>query len=180
MFLGQTQPPVYHTTAPSSPIECIVDASVQPVRPLFASAILRLKQPFSEGAYKSFIDLQDKLHMNLCRQRKLVAIGTHDLDTIEAPFRYMARDPKEIKFAPLNKDQEYTAEELMTVYEVGPLVGWAWPRLMSRRRPIVTWQSTCPSSVMRRRTRSFTTPRTECSPCRQSSIRSVGFLGQRR
>ncbi|KAI5450987.1 phenylalanine--tRNA ligase subunit beta [Naganishia albida] len=117
MFLGQTQPPVYHTTAPSSPIECVVDASVQPIRPLFASAILRLKQPFSEGAYKSFIDLQDKLHMNLCRQRKLVAIGTHDLDTIEAPFRYMARDPKEIKFAPLNKDQEYTAEELMTVYE---------------------------------------------------------------
>jgi phenylalanyl-tRNA synthetase beta chain len=119
MFLGQTQPPVYHTTTPSAPIECHVDASVGAIRPLFASAILRLKEPFSEGAYKSFIDLQDKLHMNLCRQRKLVAIGTHDLDTIEAPFRYMARDPKEIKFAPLNKDQEYTAEELMTVYEVG-------------------------------------------------------------
>jgi phenylalanyl-tRNA synthetase beta chain len=117
MFLGQTAPPVYHTTTPASPVECIVDSSVQSIRPLFASAILRLKEPFSEGAYKSFIDLQDKLHMNLCRQRKLVAIGTHDLDTIEAPFRYMAKDPKEIKFAPLNKDQEYTAEELMTVYE---------------------------------------------------------------
>lgn len=118
MFLGQTSPPIYHTTSPANPVECTIDASVLPIRPLFASAILRLKQPFSEGAYKSFIDLQDKLHMNLCRQRKLVAIGTHDLDTIQAPFRYMARDPREIKFAPLNKDEEYTAEELMTVYEV--------------------------------------------------------------
>lgn len=32
--------------------------------------------------------------------------------------RYMAKAPKDIKFAPLNKDQEYTAVELMTVYEV--------------------------------------------------------------
>jgi phenylalanyl-tRNA synthetase beta subunit len=27
--------------------------------------------------------LQDKLHQNLCRQRTLVAIGTHDLATIK-------------------------------------------------------------------------------------------------
>ena len=38
--------------------------------------------------YESFIDLKDKLHQNLCRQRRFVAIGTHDLDTIEGPFRY--------------------------------------------------------------------------------------------
>lgn len=41
----------------------------------------------SQAAYDSFIDLQDKLHQNLCRGRKLVAIGTHDLDTIKGPFR---------------------------------------------------------------------------------------------
>ena len=68
--------------------------------------------------YESFIDLQDKLHQNLCRQRRFVAIGTHDFDTIEGPFRYMCRDPKEIKFAPLNRDEENTAEELMGIYEV--------------------------------------------------------------
>ena len=47
-----------------------------------------------------------------------MAIGTHDLDTIQAPFRYEARPPKDIKFVPLSKTQAYTAEELMTVYEV--------------------------------------------------------------
>jgi phenylalanyl-tRNA synthetase beta chain len=30
----------------------------------------------------------------------------------------MCRDPKDIKFAPLNRDTENTAEELMTIYEV--------------------------------------------------------------
>ncbi len=67
--------------------------------------------------YNSFIDLQDKLHHNLCRQRKFVAIGTHDLDTIEGPFRYMCRDPHQIKFAPLNKDTAYTAAEMMDLYD---------------------------------------------------------------
>ena len=32
--------------------------------------------------------------------------------------RYMCRDPKQIKFAPLNRDTEHTAEELMTIFEV--------------------------------------------------------------
>lgn len=64
------------------------------------------------------MDLQDKLHQNICRKRQFVAIGTHDLDTISAPFRYEARPPQDIKFIPLNKTQAYTAEELMTVYEV--------------------------------------------------------------
>lgn len=45
--------------------------------------------------YESFIDLQDKLHQNLCRQRKFVAIGTHDLDTIEGPFRSVSASWKE-------------------------------------------------------------------------------------
>jgi phenylalanyl-tRNA synthetase beta chain len=31
---------------------------------------------------------------------------------------YEARPPKDIKFAPLNKDTVYTAEEMMELYEV--------------------------------------------------------------
>jgi phenylalanyl-tRNA synthetase beta chain len=36
---------------------------------------------------------------------------------LKAPFRYEARAPKDIKFAPLGKQQQYTADELMTLYE---------------------------------------------------------------
>ena len=52
------------------------------VRPFVVAAILR-GVTFDELRYTSFIDLQDKLHQNLCRQRSLVAIGTHDLATVQ-------------------------------------------------------------------------------------------------
>ena len=52
------------------------------------------------------------------RERSLVAIGTHDLDTIEGPFIYDAKPPDEIKFQALNQPKEYTARELMELYTV--------------------------------------------------------------
>ncbi|GFZ43294.1 Phenylalanine--tRNA ligase beta subunit, partial [Saitozyma sp. JCM 24511] len=117
VFLQKDKPPHYTLSVPSRIQEVYVEPSTSPLRPYFASAVLRLARPLNQMEYESFIDLQDKLHHNLCRQRRLVAIGTHDLDTIEGPFRYMCRDPKEIKFAPLNRDTENTAEELMGIYE---------------------------------------------------------------
>ncbi len=33
----------------------------------------------------------------------MVAIGTHDLDTVEGPFTYEALPPEQIKFKPLNQ-----------------------------------------------------------------------------
>jgi phenylalanyl-tRNA synthetase beta chain len=48
----------------------------------------------------------------------LVAIGTHDLDTIEGPFTYEALPPKDIKFTPLNQTKSMNGEELMEFYEV--------------------------------------------------------------
>ncbi len=47
-----------------------------------------------------------------------MAIGTHDLDNIKGPFRYMALPPKQIKFKPLNQTQEFDAAQLMELYSV--------------------------------------------------------------
>lgn len=64
----------------------LVQLTVKPetalVRPFVVAAILR-GVTFDPVSYNSFIDLQDKLHQNLCRQRSLVAIGTHDLATLQ-------------------------------------------------------------------------------------------------
>ncbi|CAG5125031.1 unnamed protein product, partial [Candidula unifasciata] len=93
----------------------VIQASTGQVRPHCVAAVLR-NIKFNPQRYASFIDLQDKLHQNLCRRRTLVAIGTHDLDTVEGPFSYEALPPADIKFRPLNQTQEYTAVELMDLY----------------------------------------------------------------
>ena len=73
---------------------------------------------FPQDSYNSFIDLQDKLHHNICRKRTLVSIGTHDLDTIQGPFTYTAKPPSEIVFKALNQQKEMSAVELMEHYKV--------------------------------------------------------------
>ena len=45
----------------------IVDESVKGIRPIVMGAVLR-DVTFTQEAYDSFIDLQDKLHQNLARQ----------------------------------------------------------------------------------------------------------------
>lgn len=115
-FLGNEQPPKYTLNPLKPEISLTIKESVFPVRQYAASAILR-NVTFNQRAYDSFIALQDKLHTNLCRNRTLVAIGTHDLDTLTPPFTYEGLAPKDIKFKPLNQIKEFNGEELMEFYE---------------------------------------------------------------
>ena len=63
-----------------------VEPETAQIRPFIVCAVLR-DCTFDERAYNSFLDLQDRMHHNVCRRRTLVAIGTHDLDTLTPPFR---------------------------------------------------------------------------------------------
>lgn len=85
------------------------------------AAILR-GVTFNDDNYKSFIDLQDKLHQNVCRMRSLVSIGTHDMDKVTFPVHYDAKIPKDIKFVALNQKQAFSADQLMELYSVSFLV----------------------------------------------------------
>ena len=95
------------------------------VRPFVVAAVLRGVR-FDPVRYDSFIDLQDKLHQNLCRQRALVAIGTHDLGKVQGPFTYEALPPQDIKFVPLKQTREFRADELMDVSTLAGLGPGIW------------------------------------------------------
>uniref|UniRef100_A0A6M2DSC9 Phenylalanine--tRNA ligase beta subunit n=1 Tax=Xenopsylla cheopis TaxID=163159 RepID=A0A6M2DSC9_XENCH len=116
VFQGKIEPPHYQLQASKGETQRLVltPATAQ-IRPFAVAAVLR-NITFTQDSYNSFIDLQDKLHQNICRKRSLVAIGTHDLDTISGPFTYDALAPSEIKFKPLNQEKEMTAVELMDFY----------------------------------------------------------------
>lgn len=110
VFLGLQEIPKYKV----EPYKLVMNVSknVEQVRPYVVCAVLRGVK-FTKESYQNFIELQDKLHQNICRKRTLVAIGTHDLSTIQGPFLYDALEPSKIKFVPLNKTKEFTAEEFM-------------------------------------------------------------------
>ena len=116
IFLGRKKSPQYAETKPAKLQTITVSKETTKIRPYVSGAILR-NIKFDEARYESFIALQDKLHQNLARQRTLVAIGTHDLDTVKGPFTYEALPPKDIKFVPLNQTKEMNGEELMAFYE---------------------------------------------------------------
>ena len=62
-------------------MQVIVKPETQAVRPCVVACILRDIE-FDVSSYNSFIDLQDKLHHNICRRRQFASMGTHDLDKI--------------------------------------------------------------------------------------------------
>ncbi|RLN61024.1 hypothetical protein BBJ29_004161 [Phytophthora kernoviae] len=116
IFLEKERPPVYSLAPRAEGAHHItVKPNTKLIRPFVVSAVLRDVE-FTQERYNSFIDLQDKLHQNICRRRTLVAIGTHDLDTIEGPFTYNALPPNEIKFVPLSQTKEFEAKELLDFY----------------------------------------------------------------
>jgi phenylalanyl-tRNA synthetase beta chain len=87
VFLSTTTIPNFHYSTPNPVHRITVQADTQSIRPYLVGAILR-NVTLDHQRYNSFLDLQDKLHFNICRRRTLVAIGTHDLDSIEGPFSY--------------------------------------------------------------------------------------------
>lgn len=115
VFQKKTSQPKYERIESAHMHKMSVTAATQEIRPFVVAAVLR-DVNLDKEKYDRFIDLQDKLHQNICRKRALVAIGTHDLDTLQGPFTYDAKSPKDIRFIPLNQSKEMDAEELMNFY----------------------------------------------------------------
>mmetsp|Transcript_5237 Transcript_5237/g.15228 ORF Transcript_5237/g.15228 Transcript_5237/m.15228 type:complete len:651 (-) Transcript_5237:1910-3862(-) len=120
IFLGDQEAPEYTIVDPETPAATLTvkKSNTDTIRPFVVAAILK-DINFTQERYDSFIDLQDQLHRNLCRQRTLVAIGTHDLDSVEGPFVYDARPPTDIDFVPLTPSDKgsFKGDDLMTYYE---------------------------------------------------------------
>lgn len=118
IFQGIQQPKRFLRVNPpagKAPQKLIILPDTAKIRKFAVAAVLR-DITLDQNAYDSFIELQDKLHQNICRKRTLVAIGTHDLDTIQGPFYYNAKSPNDIKFIPLNQTKEMNAIEIMDFY----------------------------------------------------------------
>ncbi|KAK1445164.1 phenylalanine--tRNA ligase subunit beta [Babesia gibsoni] len=113
------EPITYANAVPRETAYVEVIPEVTPTRPYIVAACLRGVK-MTQQIYDSLLDLQTKLHQNLCRKRTLAAIGVHDMDRIQEPLYYGLEKPEDIVFAPLtDSTREYTAKELMDHYSQG-------------------------------------------------------------
>jgi len=116
VFKNSAPVPTYSLSSetPLPQMKMTVHAATAQIRPFVVAAVLR-GVTFDKERYDSFIELQDKLHQNICRRRTLVAIGAHDLSTLTPPFTYEALPPKDIVFKPLNQTEEMDGNRMFEV-----------------------------------------------------------------
>ncbi|WP_421078322.1 phenylalanine--tRNA ligase subunit beta [Methanothermococcus sp. Ax23] len=88
------------------------------LRPYCAFAIVK-NVIVDDLVLESIINLQEKLHWTIGRDRKKIAIGIHDFDKVAPPFYYKEIKGDELKFEPLGYDVEMTPEEILQKHEKG-------------------------------------------------------------
>ena len=95
-----------------------VDKDVAAIRPLIGFAKID-NVDFTGDKLKYCMDFQENLHWVIGRDRKKVAIGIHNADVVEGPFKYIATPKDANAFVPLEKDTEMTPDEILTEHDKG-------------------------------------------------------------
>ena len=95
-----------------------IDPGLKGIRP-YTACCLVLNVEFNDDKLPQIMDFQEDLHWVIGRDRKKVAIGIHNLDVLKGPFRYLAADPDEVSFVPLEMDEEMTLREILTQHKKG-------------------------------------------------------------
>lgn len=106
-----------YETQPSD-VELTVDPSVKTVRPYVQCALVK-NVTMTDELISSLMDLQEKLHFGVGRNRKKVAIGVHNYEPVQPPFTYKAVDPTTVQFVPLAKVESMTMKDILLNHEKG-------------------------------------------------------------
>ncbi len=112
-FLGKkTGLKEYKINKPEKNYQVNISRSVRDVRPYTVCAIVK-KLKFNNERIKEVIDIQEKIHTTLGRNRKSIAVGIYPLEKISLPIRYEARKPQDISFVPLESNKQMNGYEIL-------------------------------------------------------------------
>lgn len=112
-FLGiESGMKYYSVTGP----EILLRKENAEVRPFITCAIIK-DVVLSDYLIKSLMQVQEKLHATIGRNRKKVAIGVHDFDKINSPLVYT--DVEDERFVPLGMTEEMSVREVIEKHPKG-------------------------------------------------------------
>src|SRR3989344_3822159 len=95
-----------------SEVKVYVDKNTKEIRPYTVCAIIK-NLKLDEERLHGIIQLQEKLHITLCRNRRKIAIGIYPLEHIKPPIYFKALKPSEILFQPLDSKRVMTATQIL-------------------------------------------------------------------
>ncbi|HLD15185.1 MAG TPA: phenylalanine--tRNA ligase subunit beta [Candidatus Nanoarchaeia archaeon] len=95
-----------------------VNKNLKNIRPYTVCAIVKGLN-FDNDKIKEIINVQEKLHITFCRNRKKAAIGVYPLEHIKFPVYFKGVEPEEIVFAPLDYEKEMDADEILKAHPKG-------------------------------------------------------------
>lgn len=97
-----------------------VSAKVRKVRPYVVSGLVYFSSALTEEQVITLMRMQEILHWAVGRDRKKVAIGIHDYESVKGPYVYTTVKPDEIKFRPLHLEAyELTPQEILEEHPMG-------------------------------------------------------------
>ena len=94
-----------------------VEKTVLPVRPYVACGYAT-NITMDDYLIVSLMNMQEKLHLTMGRNRKKVSIGIHDTREILGPLRYYGEDPN-FTFIPLQMDEKMSMSEILKRHPKG-------------------------------------------------------------
>ncbi|HLF53586.1 MAG TPA: phenylalanine--tRNA ligase subunit beta [Candidatus Nanoarchaeia archaeon] len=108
----------YRIHSPEKNFKVKISPSVNEIRPYTACAIVK-KLNLDGKKIRTLIDLQEKLHATIGRNRRKAAIGIYPLEKITLPITYEARKPADIKFIPLESEKEMNGMQILQQHPAG-------------------------------------------------------------
>lgn len=102
---------VHHT---ENTVKIIYDDSVKDVRPYVLFCIAKNVNLVGNN-FRKFLQIQTKLHDEVCGKREKATIATHDLKKLpigENFIRYTSKEPTKLQISPLGKLKKVTAQKL--------------------------------------------------------------------
>ena len=110
-------------TVQDGDVSMSVEGSVEEVRPFIGGAVVRNLE-LSDKIINGLIQLQEKIHKTMGRERKKIAIGLHDISSVEPPFTYKAVDPEAVEFQPLDHEENLDLNQILEQHEKGREYSW--------------------------------------------------------
>lgn len=102
-----------------------VDASVEPLRPAIAGAVVRAPAgaALDAGLLAEAVRFQELLHATIGRDRRAASLGIYPVERLEFPVHYSLEPMGAVRFVPLDASEEVGAEEFFRDHPMAQTYG---------------------------------------------------------